>query len=214
MSSCSRSSGVEHAPALVRGERLVPVRRNRERVPADEHRARLLGVVEPRQHVREADDRAGRAAAGAADRLRQPVVGAVGERVAVHDEERLHSVPRARRSRSSGGRSQRAPPCARRRRRGRPARPAGRRPPAAGRSAVSRSVPAIAAGISGTPASRAIRAAPVCGRGPALPGRPFSRRVPSGKIATTSPVAREVDRGLDRRPRLRSPAEPETRRRA
>ena len=34
--------GVEHATALVRSERLVPVRRNRERVPADEHRARLL----------------------------------------------------------------------------------------------------------------------------------------------------------------------------
>ena len=94
---------------------------------------------------------------------------------------------RARRSRSSAGRSQRAPPCVSRGRRDRPARRPARRPPAAGRSGCSRSVPAIAAGINGTSASSAIRAAPVCGRGRRRLASPFSRRVPSGKIATTFP---------------------------
>ena len=54
---------------------------------------RLLRVPEPREEVREPDDRARRPVTGALDRLRQRVVGAVRERVAVDDEERLHSAP-------------------------------------------------------------------------------------------------------------------------
>ena len=57
-----------------------------ERVPADEHRLRLLALPEPLQEAREADERV------EADRLRQRVVGAVGERVAVdREQEAAHS---------------------------------------------------------------------------------------------------------------------------
>ena len=84
--------GVEHAAALVAVECFVPVRRNLERVPADDDAPRLLRVPEPRQEVREPDDRARRPAARTLDRLRQRVVGAVRQRVAVDDEQRLHNA--------------------------------------------------------------------------------------------------------------------------
>ena len=76
---------LEDAAGLVRLVCLVAVRRRLERVPADEHGARPLGLPEPHHHVREADDGVQR------DRLRQAVVGAVGERVAVDGEERAQS---------------------------------------------------------------------------------------------------------------------------
>ena len=79
---------VEHATGLVGGEGLVPVGRRLERVPGDEHRRRLLGVPQPQQVVRDADERIGRPAARAADRLRERVVGAVREVVAVDREQR------------------------------------------------------------------------------------------------------------------------------
>jgi len=77
---------VEDAAALVRGERLAPVRRLADAVPADEHGPRLLHLPEPEQEVREADDRARRQAGRAAHGLRQRVIGAVGEGVAVDRE--------------------------------------------------------------------------------------------------------------------------------
>ncbi len=49
------------------------------------------------------------------------------------------------------------------------------------------SVPCTAAGTSGTPASSAIRAAPVRGRASRVFSSPFVRRVPSGNIATIFP---------------------------
>ena len=79
---------VELAPALVDGQRLVPVGRNRERVPADERRARLLLLPEPDEQVADAGEEAGRAAVRPADRLRQRVVRPVRERVPVDDQER------------------------------------------------------------------------------------------------------------------------------
>src|SRR5438270_2734850 len=82
---------VEDPPGLVALEGLVPVGRYGERVPGDEDGARLLRVPEPQEHVREADDRARGPALGAADRLRQRVVGAVREGVAVDGEERPRS---------------------------------------------------------------------------------------------------------------------------
>ena len=85
--------GVELASRLVRVERLVPVGRHLEGVPGDENGARFLRLPQADEHVGEADERAGRAAVGAADRLRQRVVRAVGERVAVDDEQGSH--PRA-----------------------------------------------------------------------------------------------------------------------
>src|SRR5439155_9856890 len=48
---------VEDASRLVRLEGLVPVGRRLEGVPRDEHRPRLLGLPEAREHAREADDR-------------------------------------------------------------------------------------------------------------------------------------------------------------
>src|SRR5205085_465110 len=150
---------VELAPRLVAGERLVPIGRHRERVPGDEHRPRLLGLPEPDEHVREADDRAGGTALGTADRLRERVVGAVRERVAVDCEERPGGGHSAACSRSISSISRRVVSCG--------SSPASTGAPYAtrtGPSRASRSVPFTAAGTSGTPASRAILAAPLCGR--------------------------------------------------
>ena len=76
----------EDPARLVAGERLVPVRRRLQGVPADDDAARLLCLPEPDEEVREADDRARLLPAGPLDRLRQRVVGAVRQRVAVDDE--------------------------------------------------------------------------------------------------------------------------------
>ena len=50
---------VELAAALVGGKAFVPIGRLVERVPGDQHRARLLRLIEPQQEVGEADDGAG-----------------------------------------------------------------------------------------------------------------------------------------------------------
>ena len=84
--------GVEHAPALVRVEGLVAVRRDLQRVPGDEHRARGLGLPKPQQHVREADYCPGRLAFRSANRLRERVVGTVRQRIAVDREQWLQSA--------------------------------------------------------------------------------------------------------------------------
>jgi hypothetical protein len=79
---------VELAPALVGGKLLVPVGRRVESVPADEHGAGLFGLVEAQQKIPEPEDGAGRPAALAQDRLRQCVIGAMCEEVAVDDQQR------------------------------------------------------------------------------------------------------------------------------
>src|SRR5256714_7219300 len=146
---------VEDPAGLGALEGLVPVGRHGERVPGDEDGARLLRVPEPEQHVREADDRARGATLGAADRLRQGVVGAVREGVAVDGEERprrAHSVSWGRRI-SAISRSVVSWPSSVTSTRG----------PYATRSwpsRASRSLALIAAGTSGATARRAIRAAP------------------------------------------------------
>src|SRR4029079_15426882 len=48
---------VEHPPALMPGEELVPVRRSEERVPADERGARPFGLPKAHEEVRESDER-------------------------------------------------------------------------------------------------------------------------------------------------------------
>ena len=80
--------GVKLPPALVVGKQKLPVGRGAERIPADEHRARPLAVIEAHEEIGEADDRAAAAIAGAADRFRQRVIRAVRERVAVDHEQR------------------------------------------------------------------------------------------------------------------------------
>ena len=79
--------GVELAAGLVLGPLLVPVGRHRQRVPAREHRPRLLGPPQPHRHDREPVQGVDRPSAGARQRPRA-VVGAMGERVAVEHEER------------------------------------------------------------------------------------------------------------------------------
>ena len=69
-----------------------------ERVPADEHRPRLLAVPEAQQEVRESEQRVARLPLRAAEGLGQGVVGAVGERVAVDHEQRLAQSPSPSRS--------------------------------------------------------------------------------------------------------------------
>ena len=80
---------VELPPGLVTIECLVPISRRVEGVPTHENSARLLLLVKPQKEIGEADDRAAAATVRAPDRFRQTVVGAVGEEVAVHDEQRL-----------------------------------------------------------------------------------------------------------------------------
>jgi hypothetical protein len=55
----------------------------------------LLGV-EPQEQIGEADDRAATLVAEAADRLRQSVVGPMGERVSIYDQERTSVADRVR----------------------------------------------------------------------------------------------------------------------
>ena len=66
----------------------MAVGRRVERVPADEHGARLFLGVEPQQEIREADDRAAALVAAPADRFRHAVIGAMRERVAIDHEQR------------------------------------------------------------------------------------------------------------------------------
>src|SRR5438477_655511 len=164
---------VELASGLGGLERLVPVGRHLERVPADEHRARLFLLPQAHDHVREADDGV------PVDRLRQRVIGAMRERIAVDCKKRFHrvswsrSISRISLSVASCG----SPPDSN----GSPYATFQRA------SRESRSVPLIAAGTSGTPASWAMRAAPVCGRARHFFRTPFFCRVPSGNITTISP---------------------------
>ena len=89
-------------PALIGRKPKVPIGRRVQRVPAHQHGARLLGLVEPQQKVRKADDRARALFPVPQDGLRQRVIGAVRERVAVDHQQR----PAVRRTLRS------APPCA------------------------------------------------------------------------------------------------------
>src|SRR5207244_9476600 len=84
--------GVEVAAALVAGEGSVPIGWLVERVPGHDHGARPFRLPEAKQHVREPDDRPRRSTADARDRLRERVVGAVSERVAVDGEQRAHRL--------------------------------------------------------------------------------------------------------------------------
>ena len=70
---------VEFASALIGRKVLMPVGRHFQRVPGDQHRARLLLAVEPQQHIGKAEDGAGRLAAASQDGFRQRVIGAMRE---------------------------------------------------------------------------------------------------------------------------------------
>ena len=147
-------------------------------------------------------ERVARAPVGTTHRPRHGVEGAVRERVAVDHEQGSpvsSAPPRATRSRRGADPWRRRQPSPR----GRAARSSEldrrcRRRPGAVRAARSGLCPQKAAGTSGTPASRAMRAAPVCQRASNFFRRPFSRRVPSGNMTTTWPSRQRRDRRLDR----------------
>src|SRR6516225_9771262 len=72
---------VEFTSTLVCGEFLVAFRGNFQRIPPHDDGSRLLGLVKPKQEVGKADNRSRAAAVLAPDRLRESVVGAMGEGV-------------------------------------------------------------------------------------------------------------------------------------
>ncbi len=80
--------GVELTAGLIGLERLVAIGRHVQGIPADQHGPRLFGLVQPQQEIDEANDRAAAQIAAPADRLRQRVIRAMRERVAVDDEKR------------------------------------------------------------------------------------------------------------------------------
>ena len=82
---------VELTARLVALERCMSVRRHVEGVPADDHGAGTLALPEADEHVAEAGESVPWRAVCPPDRARESVVGAVGERVAVDDEERLRA---------------------------------------------------------------------------------------------------------------------------
>ena len=203
--SCSSSDSSKTRPDWYGVERLVAVRRHLERVPADEHRARLLGLPEPHDHVREADDRVQRGSTSAARGRRGGRTSRRRRRAARSQRrlelEDLRHQPLGRLMRGFARSRGRA---------GRRSRPARRTRRASSRAAAACRFPSTAAGTSGTPASSAIRAAPVRGRASKRLTSPFFRRVPSGNITTRAPRARAARRS--RSPRRRAgPGAPEMR---
>ena len=70
---------VEFATALIGRKLLMSIGWDFQRVPGDEHRARLLLAVETQQHIGEAENGTGWFAASPQDGFRQSVIGAVGE---------------------------------------------------------------------------------------------------------------------------------------
>ena len=172
---------VELAARLIGLERLVPVGRDGERVPADDDRVRLLRLPELREPVREARDRV------VANVLRAAVVRAVGERVAVEREQHAQSDASSSAMRAI-------------RRSSLPAQP--RRSPAAqvvdvdGRAVRDAKLARGAAGrrfraprrarAARRPRARCVRRR--CAAAPRASSSALSRRrVPSGNIATTCP---------------------------
>ena len=79
---------VEIAAALIGRKSLVPVGLRFERIPADQHRTRLLGAIELQQAIGETEDRTRRPPAIASNRLRQRMIGAVREGIAVDHQQR------------------------------------------------------------------------------------------------------------------------------
>src|SRR6185369_5974187 len=78
---------VEVPAALIGGKEPLAKIRRAERVPGGHHRARPLALVEAEQEIGEADDRPAAQPAGPPERLRQRVIGAMRERIAVDDQQ-------------------------------------------------------------------------------------------------------------------------------
>jgi hypothetical protein len=66
----------------------MPLRRDVQRVPADNHDSRSLGFVESKQLIGKADDRPCPFAVLSTDRLWQSVIGPMSKGVAIDDQQR------------------------------------------------------------------------------------------------------------------------------
>jgi hypothetical protein len=80
---------VELPPTLVSREGGVPIRRAIQGVPADKDGSGQLCLIETQEEVRETDNGAPSPPAPPTYGFRQPVIGAVGERIPVDDQQRL-----------------------------------------------------------------------------------------------------------------------------
>jgi hypothetical protein len=78
---------VEFAAALISGEGIVAIGRSLKRVPADQHRTRLLGPIKLQQAIGKAENGAGRVVAIAQNIFRKRMIGAMRERIAVDDQQ-------------------------------------------------------------------------------------------------------------------------------
>ena len=66
----------------------MPVGGGFQRIPGDQHRARLLFAIEAQEHIRKAEDGAGGLAAAPQDGFRQSMIGAVCEGITIDDQQR------------------------------------------------------------------------------------------------------------------------------
>jgi hypothetical protein len=87
---------IKRASGLIAFQRIMPVCGLIEAVPTDQHGARLLGLVEAKQEVGEAQDRTSSLVAPTTNGLRKRVIGAVRERVSVNDQQRASLCHRFR----------------------------------------------------------------------------------------------------------------------
>src|SRR5206468_10741866 len=72
---------VDCATTLIVRQEPMTVCRRLNRIPADEHRSRLLACIETQEIIRETDHGAAASVAASPNRFRQRVIGAVGERI-------------------------------------------------------------------------------------------------------------------------------------
>lgn len=85
---------VEFASALVSRKFLMSVGSDFQRVPGDEHGARLLLAVEAQQHIGKTENGTRRLAAAPQDGFRQGVIGAMREGIPIDDQQRLAGTRR------------------------------------------------------------------------------------------------------------------------
>ena len=79
---------IEFTPALICWEFFMPVGRDFERVPGDDHGARLFLAVKTQKEIGKTENRAGRFSSAPQDGLWQCVIGAVRKGIPVDDEKR------------------------------------------------------------------------------------------------------------------------------
>src|SRR5262249_15737292 len=79
---------VKDTPGLIACERLMPVGRFSERIPAHEDGTRAFGLVEPKEQIGEAEGRAAALITSSANSFGQRVIRAVGKGIAINHQKR------------------------------------------------------------------------------------------------------------------------------